>query len=106
MIRFVDALGMTLPKPRMRDLCIAVELSDDESKYFLLRCSDRLTADQIEGLHGITTRQQRIMLPMINNKIQIWIDQHPEFFTGKELIIINRVLTKHNLPPTDYIPQT
>lgn len=101
MIRFVDVLGMTLPKPRMRDLAKEMELTEDEAKLLLLRCSDRLTMAQIEDLHFISETQQKTLIKIINSKVQLWVDQHVEFFREKELKLLNNALRQYNLPPAE-----
>ena len=106
MIRFIDVLGRTLPKPRMRKLCQAIELTEVESRLMLLRCSDGLNANQISDLHGITPRQQRVLVPIINNKARLWAAANNGYFKPYETRALNSQLAGHKLPPLNGAPAT
>lgn len=97
MIQFADVLGKALHKPRLRELCNAVELSPQETKYFLLRCSDRLSATEIEDLHYISSRQQRALAPLVNHKLQTWAYSKLCDFSALEVQVINKVLLKYKM---------
>lgn len=98
MIRFVDVLGRTLPKPRLRDVCQHAELTGLESQLLLSRCCDGLSADQIADLRNITPRQQRVFIPVINNKIELWACANATFFSARELDMLNNNLSRYRLP--------
>lgn len=89
MIRCIDILGRTLAKPRIRELCKALELEEHEVNFITYRCIEKRSREFIYDWHNMTLRQQATYLESVNNKVWLWINQHPEFFSTKELNVLH-----------------
>lgn len=100
-IKFVDAVGRILPKARMRNLCEAVGLTEEEATFTILRSSERKDTEQVNSA-GVTHSQQRTLIPIVNDKVYLWVTQNQyEFFTKKELEKLDKVFQKFNAYPDD-----
>ncbi len=102
MVRFIDALGRCLAKPRLRELCQELELTELETRLLFARCVDGLNIDQIADLHNLPLRVQRCMVPLLNDKVLLHALQNRDFLTYREKCAIDKYLSKYNRLPEPF----
>jgi len=81
-LTFLNFVGKSVPKDRMRKMCELMELTKKETRLILERFCDNKTIDQCDF---IPPDQQRTILPDLNRKVRAWIQHNTGFFVLEEL---------------------
>lgn len=103
-IKFIDVLGRTLPRSRFLELCDKAGLTDDEKLLLSLRCCELKTQGQIEGAKidnksdMLTLRRQKVLIPMLENKLWLWYILFAQgFLKDQEITAITKACEKYKL---------
>lgn len=99
-ILFIDVLGKVFPKFRMQEIAEGAQLNQTETELFIGRCADGMTVNELIDFGRVTASQQRALIRVVNNKVQIWMDwNYATVLKPKELRMLHEALRKYNLPP-------
>lgn len=89
--RFLTHLGEHIDKSKIREMCRLMELSKEEETLVMARFCDGLNIDQVASHpYNISPDRQRRMVPMIEDKMMGWIQDHLGFFNTRQIKILNR----------------
>ena len=98
-IGYCDAIGRTLTKERVIELCNLI-FSDEEKQFVLLRCCERKSMNQIADT--IPINRQKDLIQIVNTKLLLWLDRNREdFFSPKEKTELDKTFKKHKLESPD-----
>ncbi len=79
---FLDFVGKSVSKSRVRELCALAELDEMETRLILERFCSGKTVGQCAF---IPEDQQRTLLPSLNRRVRGWIQHNTGFFCLEEL---------------------
>lgn len=77
MIRFIDIIGRTLPRNRVKDISVAMMLTEDEDYILFERCAGLKTHAQFDKPMA---RRCKDLIPILNTKVQLWYFENYETF--------------------------
>jgi len=79
---FLDYVGNSVPKNRVREMCRLAELDELETRLMLERfCPPWKTVEQCDFL---PVDQQRTLLPSLCRRVRAWIQHNTGFFCLEE----------------------
>lgn len=81
-LNFLDFVGKSVPKDRVRLMCTNMELGTQETRLMLERFCDNKTMEQCDF---IPIDQQKTLLPNLARKVRAWIQHNTGFFVLEEL---------------------
>lgn len=81
-LNFLDYVGKSVPKDRVRLMCSKMELGNLETRLILERFCDDKTIEQCDF---IPIDQQKTLLPNLIRKVRAWIQHNTGFFCLEEL---------------------
>lgn len=92
-LNFLDFVGRSVPKDRVKGMCELIGLGKLETKLVLERFCSGIENKTIEQCDFIPVDQQKTLLPHLIRRIRAWIQHNTGYFVLEEL----EGLTLYNL---------